>query len=174
MTPNAIRVQRLKTSSCPLKTRHTPIQKDYQCQRRYLQVATIAKDGLLVVHQADPLTFTGERIIIPRDVFKGLVAALHIKLVHTSCHQLKKVIARYFYALDLAGCVERVSQACHQCLALSSVPASLTESTTSDPPETIGRSFAAEVMKRQKQVILVLQETVTSYTRACILIDEKM
>ncbi len=27
-------------------------------------------------------------------------------------------------------------------------------------------------MKRQKQVILVLRETVTSYTRACILIDE--
>ncbi len=109
-------------------------------------------------------------------MFEGLLTALHLKLVHPSCHQyeLKKVISRYFYALDLAGCVERVLQACHQCLALSNVPASLSESTTSDPPVTIGRSFAADVMKRQKQVILVLREAVTSYTRACILIDEKM
>ncbi len=96
--------------------------------KRYLRVATIAKDGLLVVHQADPLTSTRERIIVPHDMLEGLVTALHIKLVHPSCHQLKKVTARYFYALDLAGCVKRASQACHQCLALSGVPASLTES----------------------------------------------
>ena len=159
----------LKQGTCP--SRKITNVRDV---KRYLQVATIAKDGLLVVRQADPLTSTRERIIVPCDVLEGLVTALHIKLIHPSCHQLKKVIARYFYAFDLAGCVERVSQACHQCLALSSVPASLTESTTSDPPETVGRSFAADVMKRQKQVIWVLRETVTSYTRACILIDKKM
>ncbi len=152
MAPNAVRVRTLKRSSCPLKQGTRPSRKitNFRDVKRYLH---IAKDGLLVVHQADPLTSTRERIIVPHDVLEGLVTTLQIKLVHPSCHQLKKVIARYFYALALAGCVERVPQACHQCLALSSVPASLTESTTSDPSEYVGRSFAAVVMTRQKQMI---------------------
>ena len=54
--------------------------------KRYLQVATIASDGLIVVHKTDPFSPARECVIIPRSVFPGLVTALHIKLNHPSPH----------------------------------------------------------------------------------------
>ena len=86
--------------------------------KHYLQVATIAKDGLLVVKRNDPLVPPRECIIIPSEVLEGLITALHIKLVHPTCHQLKKVMHRYFYALDMDKYIEIVTKSCHQCAAL--------------------------------------------------------
>ena len=45
--------------------------------------------------------------------------------------------------------------------------------TSEDPPESIGVSFAAEFLKRDRQLILLLRKTVTSYTAACIVSCEK-
>ena len=53
--------------------------------KRYLNVATIARDGLLVVK----LSSTRECIIVPPKVLDGLVTALHIQLDHPSSCQLK-------------------------------------------------------------------------------------
>ena len=50
--------------------------------KRYLGVASIAKDGLLVVPCNDPLSPARELIIVPRPVLHGLVTALHLKLDH--------------------------------------------------------------------------------------------
>ena len=42
-----------------------------------------------------------------------------------------------------------------------------------DPPESIGVSFAADRLKRDRQLTLLLRKTVTSYTAACIVSYEK-
>ena len=55
--------------------------------KRYLNVATIARDGLLVVKRNDPLSPTRECIIVPRNVLDGLVTALHIQLSVTKLLQ---------------------------------------------------------------------------------------
>ncbi|KAK3714880.1 hypothetical protein QZH41_001881 [Actinostola sp. cb2023] len=62
--------------------------------KRYLNVATIARDGLLVVKREEPLAPTRECIIVPRQVLEGLLTALHIQLGHPSSHQLKMVTKR--------------------------------------------------------------------------------
>ena len=46
------------------------------------------------------------------------MTALHIQLSHPSCHQLKMVVKRYLYALDLDKTVSRLSDGCHSCAAL--------------------------------------------------------
>ena len=46
--------------------------------KRYLGVASIAKDGLLVVPRNDPLSPARKLIIVPRPVLHGLVTALHL------------------------------------------------------------------------------------------------
>ncbi|CAC5393426.1 unnamed protein product [Mytilus coruscus] len=46
--------------------------------KRYLNVASIANDGLLVVRRCDPLAPPNELIIVPRSVLDRLVTALHI------------------------------------------------------------------------------------------------
>ena len=81
--------------------------------KRYLSVATIGKDGLLVVPRKDPLSPSSELIIVPRSVLDGLVTALHIRLDHPSKRQLMLVMKSHFYTLDLAKAVENAYDSCH-------------------------------------------------------------
>ncbi|CAC5392248.1 unnamed protein product [Mytilus coruscus] len=69
--------------------------------------------------------------------------------------------------------IETVSNGCHQCAALQKIPHTLNVQSTGDPPETIGSAFAADVMKRERQLILVVREYVTSYTAARVITDER-
>lgn len=86
--------------------------------KRYLNVATIAKDGLLVARRSDPLQPPAELIIVPRSVLDGLVTALHIRLDHPTKHQMMLVIRRNFFALDLSQSIDRVCDSCHTCVSL--------------------------------------------------------
>jgi hypothetical protein len=141
--------------------------------KRYLNVATIAKDGLLVVRREQSLASSRECIIVPRQVLDGLLMALHLKLSHPSSHQLKCVVSRYFYALDMDQAISCIAGGCHQCVSLRSSPRFLQEQSSSDPPAAVGVSFAADVLRRERQIILVVRETITSYTKAQIIESEK-
>ena len=116
---------------------------------------------------------TRECIVVPREVIDGLITALHIQLDNPPCHQLKLVTFRHFYALDMDKCIEQATNSCHQCSSLSKVPHTLAKQSTSDPPDAVGVSFAADVMKRERQLIFVIRECVTSYTTGCIIEDER-
>ena len=83
--------------------------------KRYLSVASIARDSILVVRRNDPLVPSTELIIVPRSVLNGLVTALHIKLDHPSRHQLELLMKRHFYALDLTKAIERTYNSYHAC-----------------------------------------------------------
>ena len=141
--------------------------------KRYLNVASIAKDGLLVVKHHDPLSPPTEMIIIPREVLDGLVTALHIKLDHPTKHQLELVMKRHFYALDIRKSIERACDTCHTCASLIKIPKTLIHQTTESSPEAVGLCFAADVLKRNRQLVLVVRESVTSLTSACIIEDER-
>lgn len=47
------------------------------------------------------------------------------------------------------------------------------EQSTSDPPEGIGLSFAADVIKRYRQLMLIVRETSGSYTSSFVLNNER-
>ena len=141
--------------------------------KRYLRVASIAKDGLLVVPQDKPLSPSGEAIIVPRQVLHGLLVALHIRFKHPSANQLKLMCQSYFFALDLDRAIRHVSHTCHTCVSLKSVNTTIQPQSTEEPPETVGHKFAADIIKRSRQLILVVRETVTCYTVACLVEDEK-
>ena len=141
--------------------------------KRYFQVASVADDGLLVVRRHEPLSPSKECIIVPRQALDGLLTALHIQLSHPSCHQLKMVVKRYLYALDLDKAVSHVSDGCHCCAAIRSSPTALIDQSSSPPPDAIGRSFATDVIKHSRQLIFVLRETVTSYTSSLSLEDKR-
>ena len=114
-----------------------------------------------------------ECIIVPHQVLDGLLTAIHLQLNHPTRHQLKAVVNRYFFALDMATAIDRVTEACHQCLSLRKVPQLVVPQSSSCPPEAIGTSFAADVIKGNKQLIFVLREVVTSFTGTCLLQNEQ-
>ena len=83
--------------------------------KRYLNLVSVSRDGLLVVKRDEPFAASCECIVIPHSAVDGFLAALHIKLDHPSCHQMKLVSQRYFFALDLDKALDRCSQCCHLC-----------------------------------------------------------
>ncbi|XP_014678553.1 PREDICTED: uncharacterized protein LOC106818350 [Priapulus caudatus] len=141
--------------------------------KRYLNVATLARDGLLVVRRNEPFVSARECIVVPRQVLEGLLTAIHIKLDHPSCHQLKNVFHRYFYALDMDKAIQSITSACHQCAALVKIPHTLVQQSTGDPPVAVGVAFAADVLRRERQLVLVVREEVTSFTAACLIDSER-
>ena len=119
-------------------------QRVFYCQTQYL-----------IVHRHDPLVapFT-ELIIVPRSVLNGLVTALHVKLNHFSKHQLQLVIRHHFFALDLNIAIDRVSDSCHICASLKTCPNPLVKQSSKNSTETVCLSFAADVLKRNRQLVL--------------------
>ena len=154
-------------------TRPSKKLTDIKDVKRYLNVATVAADGLLVVKREVPFSPLRECIIVPRQVLDGLLTALHIRLGHPSCHQLKTVVKRYLFALDLDKAAQRVSDGCHPCAALRRTPNAGAEQSSLPPPGAVGVSFAADVLRRSRQYIFVLRESVTSFTSSLLLPDER-
>ena len=140
--------------------------------KRYLQHCTISKDGLLVVPHQEPFSPVKEKIIVPRKVLPGLLTALHIKLNHPTQFQLKQITSRYFFALDLDSSIRNINEHCHTCTSLKHMSNSPPPASTGDPPPSVGLSFASDVIRRFRQKILLVRETVTSYTSACIIDGE--
>ena len=92
---------------------------------------------------------------------------------HPSKTQLEQVLKRHSYALDMSKSIDDVSTSCHTCASLKQVPNSLVKQSSEDPPEAIGTSFAADVLKRNRQIILVVRKTMTSFTTVCLLENER-
>ena len=141
--------------------------------KRYLNVASLSRDGLVVVRRDVPFSPSRECIVIPRPVIHGLLSALHVKLNHPSRLQLKQVVSRYFYALDLDKALDQCSHSCHLCASLKKIPSHIIQQSTSEPPAAMGVSFAADVIKRNRQLILVVRETSSSFTTSCLIDDER-
>ena len=112
-------------------------------------------------------------IVVPRSALDGLITALHVRLDHPTAHQLNLAMKRHFFALDMTKAIDRVRDTCHTCTSLRNLPQPLLNQTTNDPPAVVGISFAADVLQRSKQFILVLRDTSTSFTSACIIPNEK-
>ena len=51
-------------------------------------------------------------------------------------------------------------------------PNPLVSQSSDDPPEVIGVSFAADIIKHNRQLILVLRECTTSFTASCLIGDK--
>ena len=141
--------------------------------KRYVRQVTIAHDGLLVVRDDRPFLATKERIVVPRSVLEGLVTAIHLKFSHPSRYQTKQLFNRHFFGLDVDKVIDAVDASCHHCMSIKSIPTRLYPQSTGSPPDIIGTSFAADVMKRYRQLILVLRETVSSYTLAFFVENER-
>lgn len=135
--------------------------------KRYISSRTVVSStGALVVRHVQPLGPATERIVIPQQVLHGILTVFHLRLNHPTSHQLAKVVNRYFFALNMESAVNTVTSKCHQCSAIKEVPHALVPQSTEDPPDHFGQSFAADVVKRHGQKILVLRECVSSYTLA--------
>ena len=148
-------------------------QKDLKRYYNKVKLSTSPADGLLIVEENKPLQPTRQRIVVPRHVVDGLLTALHLKLSHPSKEQLKLAFNRGFFALDTERLAEHVVKGCHTCASLKKIPTHFTQQTTSPAPDHIGARFSSDIIKREKQLILLVRETITSYSDLVFIKSEK-
>jgi hypothetical protein len=95
---------------------------DVKC---YLQSVVIARDGVLIVKLEQAFHPVRERIVVPRSVLHGLLTAIHLRFNHPTMYQMKQLVTRYFFALDLDKSIQSVVTNCHHCLSLKTIPTCL-------------------------------------------------
>ena len=140
--------------------------------KRYLNLASIDNNGLLVVSKPDPYLHLRQLIVVPRDILPGILHALHLFFTHCTEAQLAKLFNRYFYAIGGDVVIKSVVGNCHQCSALKKVPKEMFEQTSSASPTSIGQQFAADVIKRNRQAIFAIRDIHSAYTTAAVIPDE--
>ena len=80
-------------------------------------------------------------------------------------------MSRYFYAVGHQRMVSEVVDNCHTCLSLKQLPKELFPETTGEITG-FGSHFAADVMVRNTQKILLIREKLTQFTQGSILEKE--
>ena len=141
--------------------------------KRYLNRVTVANDGLLVVRKSDPLSATREAIVVPALIIPGLITALHIRFEHPTSNELLSIVERSFFALNMSKVINEVSNNCYLCSSLAKIPKHLTLQSTSDPPASFGSQFACDILRRERQMILIVREYISSYTLTQIVPSEQ-
>ena len=141
--------------------------------RRYLRVASVDRNGLLIVKKSDAFVQERKLTIIPKEVLPGLVTALHIQLKHPTKHQLKKLFNRFFYGLNSSSVVNSVIESCDQCESMKKLPKEVIEQSSTPTPNKPGTLFFADVLRRCRQKIFVARDVFSSFTVASIIPNEK-
>ena len=142
--------------------------------KRYLRIASLARDGLLVVKgSGNPFSPAEDRILVPREIVPGLLTSIHLQTVHPTPYQLKQVFLRNFACLDTDRYIRENCENCYTCASLKSLPKHINEFSTSDRSDHVGQEYACDVMRRAGQCILVSREGVSSYTTAVIVPSER-
>ena len=84
----------------------------------------------------------------------------------------KRACERYYFAINFEKFVNEITDACDVYVALQSVPRHMISPSSSEPPAGVGVSFAVDVLKRYKQLVLIMRETVSSCTASMFISDE--
>ena len=158
---------RLAQGTRPNRKKNTTIK----LVKRYLRIATLLPDGLLVVKKDIPFTQTRSLIIVPHHALAGLLNSLHFKIQHLSKTQLSALCHTYFFALDMDKEIAITSH-CPQCAAIASLPCESEEFFTTPSPCHPGVQFACDILCRARQRILLIRDFFSSFTGTRLIPNE--
>ena len=141
--------------------------------KTYIRLGSIDESkGIFIVKKEDPYVGSQNLIICPSELASGLLTALHLQFDHPSKYQLQRIFSRYFYAVNSTQCISDITDNCNMCSSVKKIPPELFEQTSSDPAKTPGEKLAADVICRDKQKILVVRDSLSSYTSATFIANE--
>ena len=159
----------LKFGSTPPKDRHLVRAKRYLQTQHKLYLSA---DNVLLAPSVKAFSTT-PRFVVPEAALPSIVSIYHQQFGCLPVSPLKDLLRRHFFALNLDAAVTSYVNSCMHCAATRDKQHVQMPMSTTTPPKYIGERFACDVIKREKQKILVLRETVTSYTWTAIIKDEK-
>ena len=98
----------------------------------FTQWKLFVEDSLIMIKNPNG-HFKGAAISVPPAIFPGIINALHVRLDHPSKAQLKSLVERYFYCPGWRNVIDTVTNYCHQCAAVKTLPKVLLEDTSTPP-----------------------------------------
>ena len=122
----------------------------------------VGKNGLVTVKSTDDSGTARNLIVVPVNLFPGLVAAIHLKLNHPSKYQMIKLIARYFFSPGSSAAINDCVNNCHTCLSLKPLPETIFGETITQTEE-FGTRYSVDIMKRNTQCFIFIVELLTHY-----------
>ena len=132
---------------------------------------SISREDILVHQEHDNLGNVTETILVPSQIMKGLVLALHNKFTCPTRLELGRLMRRYWFSLGLTKVIEEVWQSCPRCQAAKNVPKEIFEQSTVKT-ENFGKNWAADVIRGDSQFIFCAREKLSSFTVAQLIISE--
>ena len=158
----------LKFGSSPPKNRNqTRVKRYLQPQHRVF----LSADNVLMAPSVRPFSNT-PRYVVPEASLPALVSIFHHQFGCLAVSPLRELLRRHFFALNLDEAVTSYVASCVPCAAKRDKKHTEAPMSTVTPPEYFGEQYASDVIKRERQKILVLRETATSYTWAKIVKNE--
>ena len=140
---------------------------------RFFAAASV-KNGVLVVPQFDKKTMRNiDKLIVPQSYLPTLLTVIHIKCNHPSRYQMEQIFQRYFFAPP--GLDNKLSALYEQCFTCQSIQ-KLKPSTHFAPPaspEHPGTHMQADVIKHDRQLILVTTDLFSNFTTSCFIASEQ-
>ena len=135
--------------------------------RRYLLPihGVYQSGGVLMSPSVQPFTDT-PRFVVPRSAAMTVVSIFHQQLNCLKMSPLRDLLRRHFLILNLDDVISKCVKSCYRCAATRDKKHIQPPMSSVTPPSQFGRHFATDVIRREKQKILVLRETATSYTWA--------
>ena len=141
--------------------------------RRFVEKASIATDGLLVVKQSIHLSTTKqERIVIPAAFTQSLVSQLHIVHNHPTKSQMTLIFNKHFFAIQSKSVIDELYETCQLCKAATTLPKELQQYQTNTKPTQPGSHFSIDILRRAKQKIAVCRDQFSSFCTGTIIHDE--
>ena len=131
----------------------------------------IDKDGAVLVKTKDG-AYSGYAMVVPSNIYPGLMHTLHIRLEHPSKSQLMALTQRYFYCHGFQSIIDQVTEGCLQCASVKKLPKVLLHDTT-EATGPCGLQFAADVMEQHSQKVLLVREKLTQFMWAALIEDQK-
>lgn len=127
---------------------------------------------LLVVPQFDQKSNRMiSRVVIPPKYLDSILTMLHLKANHATKYQLDKVFQRYFFCPGLSERIDKLLEECHLCQSLKNAPNVKTTDLSPEPTHP-GTHMNIDVMKRNRQNIVVNVDIFSNYVTSCIMPSE--
>ena len=159
----------LKFAATPPKHRHLHRVK------RYLQPQHglfLSADNVLLAPSAKEFSTT-PRYVVPQAALQTVISIFHHQFGCLAVTPLKTLLRRHFFAFEMDKAIQEYVSSCIACAAKKDQSHTKQPMSSVPPPHYFGEQFAADVVKREKQKILLLRETATSFTWTTFIKNER-
>ena len=146
--------------------------RNLKYMQRYLNVASIDDQGLLVVYKQDPGVPRRSLIVVPVNLLPGIITALHYRFKHASKHQLKKIFNHFFFGIKSDSIINDIVEHCALCNSMKVIITEIFEQSSSVSPSIPGQIFFADILRHKAQKICFVCDVHSTFTTASIINDE--